>query len=83
MMTYKELLERISKREDIPTTIYYMGMAYKIAFNKHNELIDYYWNGTSLSERISCHMLQDIPDIEFETSKDMTNIWKASDHVSG
>ncbi len=82
-MTYKELLDRISKREDIPQTIYYVGMAFKIAFNKHNELIDYYWNGTSLSERISCHMLQEIPDIEFDVSKDMINIWETCERVSG
>ena len=82
-MTYKELLNRISKKEDIPQTIYYMGMAFKIAFNKHNELIDYYWNGTSLSDRISCHMLQDQPDIEFDTSNDMINIWETCERVSG
>ena len=82
-MTYKELLDRISKREKIPQTIYYMGMAFKIAFNKHNELIDYYWNGTSLSDRISCHMLQDQPDIEFDTSNDMINIWETCERVSG
>lgn len=75
-MKYYELLKLISERKDIPTYIIFMGMTFKLAFNKEDEVIDYYCNGEALSERISVHILQTQADIEFEPGKQTINIWR-------
>ena len=74
-MKYYELLKRISERKDIPTHVIFMGMTFKLAFNK-DEVIDYYHNGEALTERISLHILQAQADIELEECKQTINIWR-------
>lgn len=75
-MKYYELLKRISERKDIPTHVIFMGMTFKLAFNKEDEVIDYYHKGEALTERISLHILQDQADIELEACKQTINIWR-------
>ena len=75
-MKYYELLKRISERKDIPTHVIFMGMTFKLSFNKDDEVIDYYYNGEALSERISLHILQAQADIELEACKQTINIWR-------
>lgn len=75
-MKYYELLKLISERKDIPTYVMFMGMTFKLAFNKEEEVIDYYCNGEALTERISLHILQAQADIELEVCKQTINIWR-------
>ena len=75
-MKYYELLKRISERKDIPTYVIFMGMTFKLAFNKENQVIDYYYNGEALTERISLHILQAQADIELEVCEQTINIWR-------
>ena len=76
VMKYYELLKRISERKDIPTYVIFMGMTFKLAFNKENQVIDYYYNGEALTERISLHILQAQADIELAECKQTINIWR-------
>ena len=76
VMKYYELLKRISERKDIPTHVMFRGMTYKLAFNKENQVIDYYYNGEALTERISLHILQAQADIELEVCEQTINIWR-------
>lgn len=75
-MKYWELLKKISEHEDIPTKINYMGNTYKLAFNKQNDVIDYYDMGYSLSEKIACHLMQDQGSLELEPLNQTINIWE-------
>ena len=76
IMKYYELLKLISERKDIPTYVIFMGMTFKLAVNKEDQVIDYYCNGEALTERISLHILQDQADIELEVCKQTINIWR-------
>ena len=76
IMKYYELLKLISERKDIPTYVIFMGMTFKLAVNKEDQVIDYYCNGEALSERISLHILQAQADIELEACKQTINIWR-------
>ena len=76
IMKYYELLKLISERKNIPTYIIFMGMTFKLAVNKEDQVIDYYCNGEALTERISLHILQDQADIELEICKQTINIWR-------
>lgn len=76
IMKYYELLKLISERKDIPTYVIFMGMTFKLAVNKEDQVIDYYCNGEALTERISLHILQDQADIELEICKQTINIWR-------
>lgn len=75
-MKYYDLLKLISERKDIPTYVMFMGMTFKLAFNKEEQVIDYYCNGEALTERISLHILQAQADIELEVGKQTMNIWR-------
>ena len=75
-MKYYELLKRISERKDIPTHVIFMGMTYKLAFNEKYKVIDYYYNGEALTERISLHTLQAQADIVLEECKQTIDIWR-------
>ncbi|MBO5387241.1 MAG: hypothetical protein J6A59_03775 [Lachnospiraceae bacterium] len=76
IMKYYDLLKLISERKDIPTYVMFMGMTFKLAFNKEEQVIDYYCNGEALTERISLHILQAQADIELEVGKQTMNIWR-------
>ena len=75
-MKYYDLLKLISERKDIPTYVMFMGMTFKLAFNKEEQVIDYYCNCEALTERISLHILQAQADIELEVGKQAINIWR-------
>lgn len=76
VIKYYDLLKLISERKDIPTHVIFMGMTYKLAFNNEEQVIDYYYNGEALTERISLHILQAQADIELEVGKQTINIWR-------
>ena len=76
VIKYYELLKLISERKDIPTHVIFRGMTYKLAFNNEDQVIDYYYNGEALTERISLRFLQDQADLELEVLKETINIWR-------
>ena len=63
-MRYQELLDLVGKRNKVPTLVGLMGRQYKVAVDKHGDVIDYYCGGDALSEAISRYYLQQQTQIE-------------------
>lgn len=63
-MKYYELLKLIASKENIPTTIQFMGINYTISLTDEQDVIDYYSKGSALSEVIATHLLQDQADFD-------------------
>ena len=63
-MKYQELLDLVGKRNKLPTSVILGGREYKIAVDKHGDVIDYYCGGDALSEAISRYYLQQQTQIE-------------------
>lgn len=63
-MKYQELLDLVGKRNNVPTSVSFMGRQYKLAIDKHGDVIDYYCGGEALSENMSNYYLQQQTQIE-------------------
>lgn len=63
-MRYQELLDLVGKRNKVPTSVILGGRQYKVAVDKHGDVIDYYCGGDALSEAISRYYLQQQAQIE-------------------
>lgn len=63
-MRYQELLDLVGKRNKVPTSVILGGREYKIAVDKHGDVIDYYCGGEALSENMSNYYLQQQTQIE-------------------
>lgn len=63
-MRYQELLDLVGKRNKVPTSVILEGREYKIAVDKHGDVIDYYCGGEALSENMSNYYLQQQTQIE-------------------
>ena len=68
-MRYQELLDLVGKRNKVPTSVILGGREYKIAVDKHGDVIDYYCGGDALSEAISRYYLQQQAQIELTVIK--------------
>lgn len=63
-MRYQELLDLVGKRNKVPTLVRLGGREYKLAIDKHGDVIDYYCGGDALSEAISRYYLQQQAQLE-------------------
>lgn len=63
-MKYQELLDLVGKRNKVPTLVGLMGRQYKIAADKHGDVIDYYCGGDALSEDVAKHYMQQQAELE-------------------
>lgn len=63
-MKYYDFLKLISTKENIPTTVEFLGIKYNISSTDEKAVIDYYSKGTALSEVIASHLLQDQADFD-------------------
>lgn len=68
-MRYQELLDLVGKRNNIPTLVSLGGRQYKLAIDKHGDVIDYYCGGDALSEAISRYYLQQQAQLELTVVK--------------
>ena len=68
-MKYQELLDLVGKRNNVPTSVGLMGRQYKVAVDKHGDVIDYYCGGDALSEAISRYYLQQQAELELTVMK--------------
>jgi len=66
---YQELLDLVGKRNKVPTLVGLMGRQYKVAVDKHGDVIDYYCGGDALSEAISRYYLQQQAELELTVMK--------------
>lgn len=68
-MRYQELLDHVGKRNNVPTLVSLGGRQYKVAVDKHGDVIDYYCGGDALSEAISRYYLQQQAELELTVMK--------------
>lgn len=68
-MKYQELLDLVGKRNKVPTSVILGGREYKIAVDKHGDVIDYYCGGDALSEDVAKHYLQQQAELELTIVK--------------
>lgn len=68
-MKYQELLDLVGKRDKVPTSVRLMGRQYKLAIDKHGDVIDYYCRGDALSEDVAKHYLQQQAELELTPVK--------------
>ena len=68
-MKYQELLDLVGKRNNVPTLVSLMGRQYKLAIDKHGDVIDYYCGGDALSEDVAKHYLQQQAQLELTVIK--------------
>lgn len=68
-MRYQELLDLVGKRNKFPTLVSLGGRQYKVAVDKHGDVIDYYCGGDALSEAISRYYLQQQAELELTVMK--------------
>lgn len=68
-MKYQELLDLVGKRNNVPTSVSLMGRQYKLAIDKHGDVIDYYCGGDALSEDVAKHYLQQQAELELTPVK--------------
>ena len=68
-MRYQELLDLVGKRDKVPTSVSLMGRQYKLAIDKHGDVIDYYCGGDALSEDVAKHYLQQQAELELTPVK--------------
>ena len=68
-MRYQELLDLVEKRNNVPTLVCLGGRQYKLAIDKHGDVIDYYCGGDALSEAISRYYLQQQAELELTVIK--------------
>jgi len=66
---YQELLDHVEKRNNVPTLVSLMGRQYKIAVDKHGDVIDYYCGGDALSEDVAKHYMQQQAELELTVVK--------------
>ena len=68
-MRYQELLDLVGKRNKVPTSVILGGREYKIAVDKHGDVIDYYCGGDALSEDVAKHYMQQQAELELTVIK--------------
>ena len=68
-MRYQELLDLVGKRNNVPTLVSLGGRQYKLAVDKHGDVIDYYCGGDALSEAVSRYYLQQQAELELTPVK--------------
>lgn len=68
-MRYQELLDLVGKRNNVPTLVSLGGRQYKLAIDKHGDVIDYYCGGDALSEAVSRYYLQQQAELELTPVK--------------
>lgn len=68
-MRYQELLDLVGKRNKVPTSVILRGREYKIAVDKHGDVIDYYCGGYALSEDVAKHYMQQQAELELTVVK--------------
>lgn len=68
-MKYQELLDLVGKRNKLPTSVILGGREYKIAVDKHGDVIDYYCGGDALSEDVAKHYMQQQAELELTVVK--------------
>ena len=68
-MKYQELLDLVGKSDKVPTSVSLMGRQYKLAIDKHGDVIDYYCGGDALSEDVAKHYMQQQAELELTVVK--------------
>ena len=68
-MKYQELLDLVRTRNKVPTLVSLGGREYKLAVDKHGDVIDYYCGGDALSENVSGYYMQQQAELELTIVK--------------